>query len=505
MPPIRVSPREWAIAHQQLDDADNLKKVKRSKKGRPVPYENKETGRTTTLNHSFMKIGGHIYAFAGQGQYVAKHVEGEPDYYGYQACRKVKQAKRQDEPGETYAIKIQNYKSSVRDVDNIPDKQEVTISLDLGFFIATAKRSYGRSFDDTYKTYAVMKYAGEATLEQYSSSASYLSRYFSMHPVRPDEAQDMGLQCIEQVEGLHNGTAAESGTQYMHRDLKPANFAVKKSTKRVTLIDFGCAKSITDEEASWEKTGNDGTVYIVPPDYGTYSYAPPEAQHAVLRGLMGVDFMMTGRSDADSFYNAIVNLDTIWPARQDAVNVIPIFAPDAVYRTDIYALGRCLEEMNLPLRLQNIVHLMCSAQPRFRPSLGLVKMAFLVEKHRRDNRALEAALQRAQSVPIADAQRAKAFYALLSQSSGTYYLSLLDKLGVPIKNYNENETFYFRAHAERAMCFQKSIPLRYLASQQNYNRLQQDDDLCKAINYIFDHYEGFCTYENLNLLYLTMI
>lgn len=89
---------------------------------------------------------------------------------------------------------------------------------------------------------------GEADL------AHLLGQKASSDPVAPclnaDQAIAIAIQCIEAVYRLHSGLASKTGEAYIHRDIKPSNFVIHvdddPSLCTATLVDYEFALAVKD-------------------------------------------------------------------------------------------------------------------------------------------------------------------------------------------------------------------------------------------------------------------
>ncbi len=196
---------------------------------------------------------------------------------------------------------------------------------------------------------------------------SYLGTTLNTYNFESDSQQEFALfSAANELNLLHLGKLSKTNVAYVHRDIKPPNIVFNGN--KSSLVDFGLTKKATQEwEGQFQRNPNRGAT-------GTKGYQSPE--------ILG-----------ERIYS---------------------------YKSDIYALGISFREILIrdsPLR--PIAILMCSEEVMSRPSLELVKVAFLAEIHKGSDVNLSQALEEHGCV-VRDPNLAKDIYQTLTDQSQSF-------------------------------------------------------------------------------------
>ncbi|OAJ34146.1 protein kinase domain-containing protein [Piscirickettsia salmonis] len=202
--------KEWEIAKRNLDQSFDGVKLRRSRDLKPLYYtDSKYKGQP--LRHSFMRISGKIYAFAGKGELLGQGTFG-----------KVKLV--ENEQGDLYAMKV------------IPleqvKEQELEVLEDLSLLKGHVRRvtfvENEKEKIKEKKQYILLDYLGDSLTK------------VKLHS--DQEKLGVGIQIIDAVHQLHSGVASRSGSRVYHNDIKPENIVIDERGK-ASLIDFGTSDS----------------------------------------------------------------------------------------------------------------------------------------------------------------------------------------------------------------------------------------------------------------------
>ncbi|AKP73081.1 Protein kinase domain protein [Piscirickettsia salmonis] len=148
----------------------------------------------------------------------------------------------------------------------------------------------------------------------------------------------IGFLAVYEVLKLHKGELSVKGIKYIHVDLKLDNLSLAPDGKRVYFLDYGLSIPASNAAFGLRRAHEDVVINNRYPQYA------PETRN--------------GKCEFS-------------------------------YQSDIFSLGYALERLLTPdSALQPIVRLMCDEKPELRPSLELVKVAFLAEIYKGSNKRL---------------------------------------------------------------------------------------------------------------------
>ncbi|QGP40569.1 protein kinase family protein [Piscirickettsia salmonis] len=188
----------------------------------------------------------------------------------------------------------------------------------------------------------------------------------------------IGFLAVDEVLKLHKGELSAKGIKYIHVDLKLDNLSLAPDGKRVHLLDYGLSVPASNAAFGLRRAHEDVVINNRYPQYA------PETRD--------------GKCEFS-------------------------------YQSDIFSLGcafmRLLADDSV---LEPIARLMCDEEPTSRPSLELVKVAFLAEIYKHSTERLEQALVEYGCV-ITDPKFArKVFQAMLDPAQSSLFIQSINGL-----------------------------------------------------------------------------
>lgn len=191
---------------------------------------------------------------------------------------------------------------------------------------------------------------------------SYLGTSLDKIKFEKRAGEKIAFLALNELLKLHKGELSQGGSKYIHADLKLDNLSLSPDGQRVHLLDYGL--SIPASNAVFGlRLAHEGTII----DDRYYQYAP-ETRY--------------GKCEFS-------------------------------YLSDIFSLGDALKSLLMSdSALQPIVRLMCAKEFILRPSLELVKVAFLAEIYKGLNRRLQEVLVEYNCVITEPALAIKALHTL---------------------------------------------------------------------------------------------